>query len=293
MPSLKELRTRIKSVTSTRKITGAMKMVAAAKLRRAQQHAEAARPYANAMRSMMTEVARATGSSAGQPKLLAGTGSDKVHLVVSLTSDKGLAGGFNANINRTTRNLVRRLQSEGKTVKLLPVGRKGGDFLAREFSEIIIDRIGSSSGKDVPFSAASDLGEKIVSLLESGSFDVCTLVYNRFNNVMSQTPIEVQLVPLSVVGNDNAATADAPLYEFEPDEGTLLERLLPRNLQVQLYAAMLESAAGEQGARMSAMDSATRNAGKAIDRLTQKFNRTRQANITNELIEIISGADAV
>jgi len=294
MPSLKELRARIGSVKSTRKITSAMKMVAAAKLRRAQQHAESARPYAAAMRRMLAEVAKAAGDAPGQPALLAGTGRDQVHLVIALTSDRGLAGGFNANVNRATRALVRRLQGEGKTVKLLTVGRKGGDFLAREFSDLILERRLGSSGKEVPFSAASDVGDKIVELLAAEEFDVCTLVYNRFVNVMSQVATELQLVPLTRAANDDEQVdPDAPIYEFEPDEETLLARLLPRNLSVQIYAAMLESAAGEQGARMTAMDNATRNAGKAIDRLTQKYNRTRQANITNELIEIISGADAV
>jgi len=294
MPSLKELRGRIGSVKSTRKITSAMKMVAAAKLRRAQQHAEAARPYAAAMRRMLAEVAKAAGDAPGLPALLGGTGRDQVHLVIALTSDRGLAGGFNANVNRATRGLVRRLQAEGKTVKLLTVGRKGGDYLVREFADLIIERKLGTSGKEVPFSAASELGDKIVELLGTESFDVCTLVFNRFVNVMSQVPTELQLVPLTAPANDDAQSApDAPVYEFEPDEEVLLSRLLPRNLSIQIYAAMLESAAGEQGARMTAMDNATRNAGKAIDRLTQKYNRTRQANITNELIEIISGAEAV
>ncbi|MBO1359085.1 F0F1 ATP synthase subunit gamma [Acetobacter sacchari] len=294
MASLKELRARIGSVKSTKKITSAMKMVAAAKLRRAQQKAEAARPYAVAMRRMLAELASAMAGQDGAPKLLAGTGGDRVHLLVPITSDRGLAGGFNSNINRRTRQTIRKLQAEGKIVKILPVGRKGADYLAREFSDLIVDRVIGVGGKELPFSAASDLGDKIVSLLEAGEFDVCTVIYNQFRNVMSQVPTPLQLIPL---GLDDAAAAEpdanAAQYEFEPDEQTLLERLLPRNLQVQLYAAMLESAAGEQGARMTAMDNATRNAGKAIDRLSQTYNRTRQANITNELIEIMSGAQAV
>jgi F-type H+-transporting ATPase subunit gamma len=294
MPSLKELRGRITSVKSTRKITSAMKMVAASKLRRAQAHAEAARPYAEAMQRMLAALARNVAGREGAPRLLAGTGKDQVHLVVPITSDRGLAGGFNANINRAARNLVRRLESEGKTVKLLPVGRKGGDYLVREFRTQLVDRVAGSAGKDVQFGAAHELGERITAMLANGEFDVCTLLYNRFNNVMSQTPTELQLVPLSLPSNDNEkGDPSGATYEFEPDEETILARLLPRNLSIQIYRAMLESAAGEQGARMTAMDSATRNAGKAIDRLTLNYNRTRQANITRELIEIISGAEVV
>jgi F-type H+-transporting ATPase subunit gamma len=294
MPSLKDLKARITSVKSTRKITSAMKMVAAAKLRRAQSRAEAARPYAEAMQRMLATLARSMAGRDGAPKLLAGNGRDQTHLIVSVTSDRGLAGGFNSNIGRATRRLIQQRQAEGKTVKLLPVGRKGADYLAREFREQILDRIPGSAGKDVPFSAAEALGARIAEMVERDEVDVVTLVFNRFNNVMSQTPTEVQLVPLALPTNDNVVgDGSEATYEFEPDEETILARLLPRNLQIQLYRAMLESAAGEQGARMTAMDSATRNAGKAIDQLTQKYNRTRQANITKELIEIISGAEAV
>ena len=294
MPSLKELRARITSVKSTRKITSAMKMVAAAKLRRAQSRAEAARPYAEAMQRMLAELARNTTGREGAPKLLVGTGRDQVHLLIPVTSDRGLAGGFNANIGRATRRLVQRLEGEGRTVKLLPVGRKGADYLQREHRDRIVDRIPGSAGKDVAFSAAAELGERVTAMLERGEVDVVTLVFNCFNNVMSQTPTEIQLVPLALPSNDNeVGTPNDASYEFEPDEETILARLLPRNLGIQLYRAMLESAAGEQGARMTAMDSATRNAGKAIDRLTQNYNRTRQANITTELIEIIAGAEAV
>lgn len=294
MASLKELRARIGSVKSTRKITSAMKMVAAAKLRRAQLHAEAARPYADAMRRMLGELAASLSGESDAPRLLAGSGDDKVHLLIPVTSDRGLAGGFNSNINRTTRLTIRRLQAEGKVVKLLPVGRKGYDFLSRDYADLIVDHVIGIGGKEIPFSAASDLGAKITKLLEDGQFDVCTVIYNRFQNVMSQVPTPQQLIPLSVEPSAAPqASEDAVGYEFEPDEQTLLEMLLPRNLQVQLYATLLESAAGEQGARMTAMDNATRNAGKAIDRLTQTYNRTRQANITNDLIEIISGAQAV
>ncbi|GBR11685.1 ATP synthase F0F1 subunit gamma [Acetobacter oeni LMG 21952] len=270
-----------------------MKMVAAAKLRRAQTHAEAARPYAAAMRRMLGELAAAMSGEDGAPKLLAGSGEDRVHLLIPVTSDRGLAGGFNSNINRTTQLTIRRLQAEGKTVRLLPVGRKGFDFLSRDYADLIVDHVIGVGGKEVPFSAASDLGARITKLLENSQLDVCTVIYNRFQNVMSQVPTPLQLIPLGLDEAEAVSDSNAAQYEFEPDEQTLLERLLPRNLQVQIYAALLESAAGEQGARMTAMDNATRNAGKAIDRLTQKYNRTRQANITNDLIEIISGAQAV
>ncbi|GEM16779.1 ATP synthase F0F1 subunit gamma [Gluconobacter potus] len=296
MASLKELRGRITGVKSTRKITNAMKMVAASKLRRAQMQAEAARPYADAMRRMMAELATATRGedAASLPRLLAGTGKDQTHLVVVLTSDRGLAGGFNANIVRSARQLVDTLVSEGKTVRILPVGRKGADILVRHYPEMITDRLAGSDGKDVGFDKATDIGSRIATMLDAGEIDRCTLVYNRFLNAMTQIPVQAPLVPLSVPENDNAAAdADTAQYEFEPDEATLLTQLLPRNLQVQIFSAMLESAAGEQGARMTAMDNASRNASKAIDRLSQKYNRTRQANITNDLIEIISGAEAV
>ncbi|EHH66978.1 F0F1 ATP synthase subunit gamma [Gluconobacter morbifer] len=296
MPSLKELRGRITGVKSTRKITNAMKMVAASKLRRAQSQAEAARPYAEAMRRMMAELASASrgADAAGLPPLLAGTGKDQTHLVVVLTSDRGLAGGFNANVVRSARQLIDRLAADGKTVRILPVGRKGADILVRHYPDMIVDRMAGTEGRDVGFDKASDVGSRIAGMVETGEIDRCTLVYNRFVNAMTQVPVQAGLVPLPIPENDNAADdSDAAQYEFEPDEGTLLTQLLPRNLQVQIFAALLESAAGEQGARMTAMDSASRNASKAIDRLSQKYNRTRQANITNELIEIISGAEAV
>ncbi|GBR48266.1 ATP synthase F0F1 subunit gamma [Acetobacter pomorum DSM 11825] len=271
-------------------------MVAAAKLRRAQASAEAARPYAAAMRRMLGELAAATKGEDGAPRLLAGTGQDKVHLLVPLTSDRGLCGGFNSNVHRLTVQTIRRLQSEGKTVKLLPVGRRAFNFFSRDYADLIIDKVVGVSGKEVPFSAASNLGEKINALLEAGEIDVCTLVFNKFKNAMTQVPTCQQLVPMVMDEADEkpaAASNDVALYEFEPDEGTLLEMLLPRNLQVQIYASLLETAAGENGARMTAMDNATRNAGRSIDSLSQVYNRTRQTNITNELIEIISGAQAV
>ncbi|AOW47505.1 F0F1 ATP synthase subunit gamma [Acetobacter ascendens] len=296
MASLKELRARIGSIKSTRKITSAMKMVAAAKLRRAQASAEAARPYAAAMRRMLGELAAATKGEDGGPRLLAGTGQDKVHLLVPLTSDRGLCGGFNSNVHRLTVQTIRRLQSEGKTVKLLPVGRRAFNFFSRDYADLIIDKVIGVSGKEVPFSAASNLGEKINTLLEAGEIDVCALVFNKFQNAMTQVPTCQQLVPMVMDEAEEkpaAASNDVALYEFEPDEATLLEMLLPRNLQVQIYASLLETAAGENGARMTAMDNATRNAGRSIDSLSKVYNRTRQTNITNGLIEIISGAQAV
>ncbi|GAB30967.1 ATP synthase F1 gamma subunit [Acetobacter pasteurianus subsp. pasteurianus LMG 1262 = NBRC 106471] len=273
-----------------------MKMVAAAKLRRAQASAEAARPYAAAMRRMLGELAAATKGEDGGPRLLAGTGQDKVHLLVPLTSDRGLCGGFNSNVHRLTVQTIRRLQSEGKTVKLLPVGRRAFNFFSRDYADLIIDKVIGVSGKEVPFSAASNLGEKINTLLEAGEIDVCSLVFNKFKNAMTQVPTCQQLVPMVMDEAEEkpaAASNDVALYEFEPDEATLLEMLLPRNLQVQIYASLLETAAGENGARMTAMDNATRNAGRSIDSLSKVYNRTRQTNITNELIEIISGAQAV
>jgi F-type H+-transporting ATPase subunit gamma len=272
-----------------------MKMVAAAKLRRAQASAEAARPYAAAMRRMLGELAAAVQGEGGVPRLLSGTGQDKVHLLVPLTSDRGLCGGFNSNVHRLTVQTIRRLQSEGKTVRLLPVGRRALNFFSRDYADLIVDHVSGVSGKEIPFSVASDLGEKINALVETGEIDVCALVFNKFHNAMTQVPTSQQLVPMLMEerGAGDVPADNVAQYEFEPDEATILAMLLPRNLQVQIYAALLETAAGENGARMTAMDNATRNAGRSIDSLTQVYNRTRQTNITNELIEIISGAQAV
>ena len=292
MPSLKELRGRINSVKSTRKITSAMKMVAASKLRRAQNRAEAARPYAERMQRMLESLARSVGDRDDAPALLRGTGKDQTHLLVVVTADRGLAGGFNSNVARYARNKARRLQSEGKSVKLLTVGRKGTDILRRDFRDAFLDQVTYAGEKTIGFANAEAVGETIVKAFEDNQFDRVTLIYNRFVNVMSQVPSEQSLIPLSVPENDNDKGEAAP-YEFEPDEETILRRLLPRNIGIQIYRALLESAAGEQGARMAAMDNATRNAGKAIDRLSLRYNQTRQANITRELIEIISGAEAL
>lgn len=291
MPSLKDLRGRINSVKSTRKITSAMKMVAASKLRRAQTAAEAARPYAQRMEAMLARLAANVAGQPGAPRLLAGTGSDRVHLVVPVTADRGLAGAFNSSINRQTRALVRRLVAEGKTVKIMPVGRKGRDFLRREFKDVQGDYM-LGGRKGIEFAQAQDVASRILEMFDAGEFDVATIVYNRFQSVISQIPTEAQIIPLPVP----PAAADAgpkAMYEFEPDEEAILARLVPQNITVQLYRAMLESNAGFYGAQMTAMDNATRNAGDMINRLTLNYNRTRQANITKELIEIISGAEAV
>ena len=295
MPILKSLRIRINSVKSTQKITSAMKMVAASKLRRAQQHAEAARPYAERMERMLGALATSVAGSPNAPKLLIGTGSDKIHLLVPVTADRGLAGAFNSSIGRATRLLARRLEAEGKTVKIFPVGRKGRDFLRRELSSRIVGDVSYAGKKRLEFSDAQDVAHRITAMLNAGEIDVCTIVYNRFQSVIAQVVTETTLIPapLAVVTGTPVAAGMQASYEYEPDEESMLARLLPQNLAIQLYRALLESAAGEHGARMTAMDNATRNAGDMIKRLSQNYNRARQANITRELIEIISGAEAV
>jgi len=292
MPSLKSLRLRINSVKSTQKITSAMKMVAASKLRRAQQQAEAARPYAERMERMMGALAASVADSPSAPVLLAGTGKDQTHLVIPVTADRGLAGAFNSSIGRATRTLVRSLEAQGKTVKLLPVGRKGRDFLRRELSSRIIADISYAGKRRIEFTDAREIAARIINMLAAGEVDRVTIVYNRFVSVISQVVTEQQLVPAPVPAAGTANAGDA-IYEYEPDEETILQRLLPQALAVQIYRALLESSAGEHGARMTAMDNATRNAGDMIKRLTTNYNRARQANITKELIEIISGAEAV
>lgn len=294
MPSLKALRARINSVKSTRKITSAMKMVAASKLRRAQSQAEAARPYAERMQRMLTTLAANVAGSPTAPKMLVGTGEDRTHLIVAMTADRGLAGAFNSNVGRAARLLARRLEGEGKTVKLLAVGRKGRDYLRREFADRIAGDVTYVGRKRVEFSDAADVAARVTRMFEAGEFDVCTLVYNRFVSVISQVTTEVQLIP-PPMPEDAARAAGEPraMVEFEPDEETILARLLPRNLAIQVYRALLESGAGFQAAQMTAMDNATRNAGDMIKALTIQMNRTRQAQITKELIEVISGAEAL
>jgi F-type H+-transporting ATPase subunit gamma len=293
MPSLKALRTRINSVESTQKITSAMKMVAASKLRRAQQQAEAARPYAERMDRMLRALAASVTDKSTAPPLLVGTGQDKTHLLIAVTADRGLAGAFNAQIGRATRNLARRLESEGKTVKILVVGRKGRDYLRRELSSRMIGDISYASKRRVEFSDAQEIGTRVSAMLAAGEIDVSTIIYNRFHSVISQVVTEQQIIPAPSPPEGEGADTGGAMYEFEPDEETILARLLPQALAIQMYSSLLESAAGEHGARMTAMDNATRNAGDMIKRLSQNYNRARQANITKELIEIISGAEAV
>ena len=311
MPSLKALRVRINSVKATQKITSAMKMVAAAKLRRAQDRAIAARPYAERMERMLGALASSLPPGADAPYLLSGTGKEKVHLVVVATSDRGLCGAFNSSIVRAARQHIRRLQTENKTVLLLCVGRKGRDQLRRDMGTLIIDAIDNVGKKQVAFAEAADIAGRIAAMFDAGEFDVCSVFYSRFKSAMTQIPTRQQLIPFpppqageagsnSGVGRASPAgaapAADAgsgAVYEYEPDEAAILAELLPRNLSVQIFRALLENAASEQGARMAAMDSATRNAGDMIRRLTLFYNRSRQAAITKELIEIISGAEAV
>ncbi len=296
MASLKDLRGRINSVKSTRKITSAMKMVAASKLRRAQAAAEAARPYAERMSAMLGRLAANVAGTPGAPRLLVGTGRDQVHLVIAMTADRGLAGAFNSGVGRQARSLVRRLLTEGKTVKILAVGRKGRDYLRREFADNITADLALGGRKTIEFTAAKDVADRVFEMFERGEFDVATVVYNQFKSVIAQIPTEMQIIPLPLpdMVDDAAGHGGArAVYEFEPDEETILLRLLPQNLAIQIYRAMLESNAGFYGAQMTSMDNATRNAGDMINRLTQNYNRTRQANITRELIEIISGAEAL
>ncbi len=295
MPSLKDLRVRINSVKSTQKITSAMKMVAAAKLRRAQEQAEAARPYAERMERVLGSLASSFAGQEGAPGLLAGNGKDQVYLVVVMTSDRGLCGGFNSSIVRGARRLIRELQSAGKQVKILRVGRKGRDQLRRDFGNLIIGTIEDVAKPRLTFEAADRIARRITQMFEAGEFDVCRIIYNRFKSAMTQIVTIQQVIPFVAAAVEGAAASSGSLaaYEYEPDEAEILTALLPRNLSVQVFRALLENNASEQGARMAAMDSATRNAGDMINRLTINYNRSRQAYITKELIEIISGAEAL
>ncbi len=295
MASLKALRARINSVKSTRKITSAMKMVAASKLKRAQTQAEAARPYAERMQRMLAALAASAAGSPNAPRMLIGTVRDQIQLLVVVTADRGLAGGFNTNVGRAARAAIQRFEGEGKTVRVITVGRKGRDYLRREYADRLIGEYSFAGKKRVEFSDVDEVAARIAAMLAAGEFDVCTVVYNRFVSVISQVPTEARLVPLPMPEADPAEKPSGlqAQYEFEPDEEAILAALLPRNMAIQLFRALIESAAGEQGARMSAMDNATRNAGDMINRLTLNYNRTRQANITRELIEIISGAEAI
>src|SRR5436305_3272141 len=296
MPSLKDLRVRIRSVRSTQKITSAMKVVAASRLKRAQEQAEAARPYAQRMERVLASLAAGMAGQPGAPPLLAGTGKDDVHLMVVATSDRGLAGGFNTSILREARRRIRELDNAGKTVKILTIGRKGRDSLRRDYGRLIHDSLTDIGRRRLSFEEARDISIRILALFESGGFDVCTIIYNRFRSAMTQIVTAQQLIPFAVSAGApgaEATTVGGAIYEFEPSEEEILTELLPNNLAVQIFTALLENAASEQGARMTAMDNATRNAGDMIDRLTMNYNRTRQAVITKELIEIISGAEAL
>jgi F-type H+-transporting ATPase subunit gamma len=292
MPSLKDLRNRIASVKATQKITKAMQMVAAAKLRRAQMAAESARPYAERMEQVLAGLSASLGAGSQKPMLLGGTGHDGVHLLVVCTAERGLCGAFNSSIARLARDKAQALIAAGKTVKILCVGKKGNDILKRQFGANIIELIELRSVRQLGFENADVIGRKIISLFEKGEFDVCTLFFSRFRSVITQIPTALQLIPAEFTAGEAAAPSQAA-YEYEPEEEEILSALLPRNISVQVFRALLENAASEQGARMSAMDNATRNAGDMIKKQTLKYNRTRQAMITKELIEIISGAEAL
>jgi F-type H+-transporting ATPase subunit gamma len=291
MPSLKDLRNRIASVKATQKITKAMQMVAAAKLRRAQAQAEAARPYAERMAKVLGNVAAGVQIGPETPKLLSGTGKTDTHLLVVCTAERGLCGAFNASIARLARDTANRLMAEGKTVKIICVGRKGYDILRRTHGKLIMELIELRAVKVLGFENAEEIGRKVLNLYAEGQFDVATLFYSRFKSVISQIPTAQQLIPAEIPQAEEAGAG--AIYEYEPSEEEILEKLLPRNVSVQIFSALLENGASEQGARMSAMDSATRNAGEMIKKQTLTYNRTRQAQITKELIEIISGAEAL
>lgn len=290
MPSLKDLRNRIASVKATQKITKAMQMVAAAKLRRAQSAAEAARPYAERMAVVLGNIASGITVGPETPRLLAGTGSDQVHLLIVCTAERGLCGAFNSSIARLARDHANRLMAQGKTVKIICVGKKGYDILRRQFGDQIIEVVDLRSVRQLGFEQGEQIAQKILGLFEQGEFDVATLFYSQFRSVISQIPTAQQIVPAQIEAGVPAVDA---VYDYEPDEGEILTTLLPRNLTVQIFRALLENAASEQGARMSAMDNATRNAGEMIKKQTMTYNRSRQAMITKELIEIISGAEAL
>lgn len=291
MPSLKDLKNRIESVKNTRKITKAMQMVAAAKLRRAQDAAEAGRPYAERFNAVLGGLAASVGGSDSAPKLLSGTGDDKVHLLVVMTAERGLCGGFNSTIVKLARSKAQELLAQGKTVKILTVGKKGREQLKRDLGELSVGHVDLSEVKNVGYVNAQNIARDLLNRFDAGEFDVATIFYNRFQSVISQIPTAQQIIPAKF--DEVEADAAATLYDYEPDEEAILADLLPRGVATQIFSALLENAASEQGARMSAMDNATRNAGDMIDRLTIEFNRSRQAVITNELIEIISGAEAL
>ena len=289
MPNLSDLKNRIASVKSTRKITKAMQMVASAKLRRAQDAAQAGRPYAERFNAVMAGLAASVGASEGGPKLLTGTGSDQTQLLVVMTAERGLCGGFNSNIAKLARMAAQQLLAEGKTVKILTVGKKGRESLKREFGALLADHVDLSDVKRVGYDNASAIAQNVLHRFDAGEFDVAKIFYSEFGSIVNQIPTELQVIPAKF----EAATDEGTVYDYEPSEEGILADLLPRSVATQIFTALLENAASEQGARMSAMDNATRNAGEMIDKLTIQYNRSRQAKITNELIEIISGAEAL
>ena len=293
MPSLKSFRNRIASVKSIRKITKAMQMVAASNLRRAQDAAEAARPYAEKMNAVIASLAGGLKDNPGAPALLAGSGNDQVHLVIVATADRGLCGGFNTNIVRRARQHIQALERNGKEVKILCVGRKGRDQLKRQYAKRIIDTIEFVQVKRIGFTNAAAIGRRVLDMFATGNFDVCSIVYSEFKSVISQVPTLRQLIPVVIEQSGPLVGPQGNVYEYEPDEETILEELLPRNITTQIFSAMLENQAGFYASQMTAMDNATRNAGDMISALTLKYNRSRQAQITKELIEIISGAEAL
>ncbi len=290
MASLDDLKKRIASVKSTQKITKAMKMVAAAKLRRAQENAEKGRPYSIKMNNIILNLSGGISDKENAPKLLSGTGNDQVHLCVIMTSDRGLCGGFNSNIIKKAKSFFSKISNEGKELKIITVGSKGNDQLKRVYGKKIIENISFKESKNPNYFDADKVGKKIIEKFEAGEFDVCTIFYNQFKNVITQIPQAQQIIPLNNVEDKNSSDES---YEFEPDEDEILSNLLPKNISTQIFRAMLENSASEQGSRMSAMDNATRNAGEMVDKLTIEYNRSRQAAITKELIEIISGAESL
>ena len=292
MASLKELRNRISSVKATQKITRAMQMVAASKLRRAQETAEAARPYAERMSLVLSNLSAGVAGQDGAPALLSGTGKEDTHLLVVATAERGLCGGFNASIAKLAKERALALKAEGKTVKILCIGRKGGDLLKRDFEDVMLETVTYQGLKSVGFEQAQEVATQILQLFETEAFDVCSLYYSEFVNVITQNPKELQIIPAHL-DEDTTLDLGGASYDYEPEENEILDALLPRNISIQILRALLENAASEQGARMSAMDNATRNAGEMIDSLTITYNRSRQAQITKELIEIISGAEAI
>ena len=291
MASLDDLKKRIASVKSTQKITKAMKMVAAAKLRRAQENAEKGRPYSEKMNNIILNLSNGISDKENAPKLLSGTGEDKIHLCIVLTSDRGLCGGFNTNIIKKAKAYFHKVSNEGKTLKIITVGTKGYDQLKRFYQNNIIEKISFKDSKTINYLDAEKVGKMIISNFEKKEFDICTIFYNQFKNVITQIPQEQQIIPLKASEIKESSSEDN--YEFEPEEDEILSNLLPKNISTQIFKAMLENSASEQGSRMSAMDSATRNAGEMVDKLTIEYNRSRQAAITKELIEIISGAESL